>query len=266
MMSGTIGLASNCGFDARRHQTPSAMVMSSETAASKSTSRAISPRSAACLSMPISRAFTSASKPRKMRADLGVSPALGHELGTERHVHITALREVVLRHGFERHEEIGGDTGMGELLRHFGPVALGDPGDDRLLGAEVAIEIARAHAGLRADFLHGGLVEARARKADAGGVEDFGAAIGLQLGIGLAHGPGLRKISENERSFSLRRDIGRRGCCQIRRQSDGYLARRISHFRCQPAGPARRAAWMRPDPAEFKAGRALRPQPLGTAD
>ena len=54
--------------------------------------------------------------------------------------------------------------GAGELLRDLGAVALGDAGDHRFLGAEIAIEIARAHAGLGADLLHRGLVEARAHE------------------------------------------------------------------------------------------------------
>jgi hypothetical protein len=75
-----------------------------------------------------------------------------------------------------------------KLLRGLGAVALHDAGDDVFLGAEIAVEIARTHPGLGADRLHRGLVEARAGKAGLRRCEDLVAAIGLQLGVGPAHG------------------------------------------------------------------------------
>ena len=72
-------------------------------------------------------------------------------------------------------------------LRGLRAVALGDTRDDLFLGWEIAIKIAWAHPGLGADFLHRGLVEARAGKARLRGDEDFVAAVGLRLDVGATH-------------------------------------------------------------------------------
>ena len=74
-----------------------------------------------------------------------------------------------------------------EIFDGLGAVPLADAGDDRLLGAEITVQIARAHARLGADLLHRGLMEAGAGETGLGRVEDFGAAIRLQLGIGATH-------------------------------------------------------------------------------
>ena len=76
-----------------------------------------------------------------------------------------------------------------ELLRGVGAIAFGDARDDVFLRAEIAIEIARAHPGLGADFLHRGLVKARAGKAGLRRDENFVAAISLQLDVGATQLP-----------------------------------------------------------------------------
>ncbi len=60
----------------------------------------------------------------------------------------------------------------GKKLGVLGAIGLADRLDDRLLRGEIAVERARAHAGLGADLLHRGALEAGAHEADLGGVED----------------------------------------------------------------------------------------------
>src|SRR5215216_1450667 len=63
------------GSSARRHHTPSAMIISMVTTASKSTSEGMSPRSAPARNRSISQRFTSASKAAEMRAISGLRRA-----------------------------------------------------------------------------------------------------------------------------------------------------------------------------------------------
>ena len=77
---------------------------------------------------------------------------------------------------------------LASCARDLGAVALGDAGDDRFLGREIAIDVAGAHPGLGADLLHRGLVKAHTGKAAPRRVEDFRAAVGMQLGVGLTQG------------------------------------------------------------------------------
>ena len=73
-----------------------------------------------------------------------------------------------------------------EIFDGFCAVTLADVGNDRLFGAEVAVQIARAHVRLGADLL----LEpdgTGAGETGLGRVEDFGAAIRLQFGIGATH-------------------------------------------------------------------------------
>ena len=46
------------------------------------------------------------------------------------------LGEMMVRHPLEHGEEAVREVGAGELLRHLGAVALGDAGDQRLLGGK----------------------------------------------------------------------------------------------------------------------------------
>src|SRR5215204_3373082 len=106
--------------------------------------------------------------------------------------------------------EIRGKIRVRELLDHFGPVPLGDAGDNGLFRGEVAVKVARAHAGFRADRLHRRLVEPGAAEAALRGSKDFGTAVELQLGIGAAHGTNLwmncavRQLRANVHSHNLR--------------------------------------------------------------
>jgi len=113
----------------------------------------------------------------------------------------------MVRHAFEHREQTMREVGAGELLADFGPVTLRDAGDQGLLRREVAVEVARAHAGLGADVLHGGAVEARAHEAALGRRKDLGAAVGLGLHVGTAHRSQIRgycnAVNENERSLSI---------------------------------------------------------------
>src|SRR3954470_16686249 len=93
---------------------------------------------------------------------------------------------MLLRKRREALEEILG-AHRGEILRGQGAIALRDAGDDVFLGAEVAIEVARAHAGLSADLLHRGLMKARPREAGLRGAQNFTPAVGRELDIGPAH-------------------------------------------------------------------------------
>ena len=93
----------------------------------------------------------------------------------------------MVRQTLEHRKEALGEVGAGELLPHLGPVALGNAGDQRLLGREVAVEVARAHPGFDADLVHRGLVEPGPDEAALRRRQDLGAAIGLQLDIGSAH-------------------------------------------------------------------------------
>ena len=115
-----------------------------------------------------------------------IAAALRHDLGAQRNLFHAALDQIVLRQRGEALEEIP-LADRRELLRGLGALALRDAGDDVFLGAEVAVEIARAHAGLRADLLHRGLVEPGPRKAGLSRREDFVAAVRLQLDVGAAH-------------------------------------------------------------------------------
>ena len=76
---------------------------------------------------------------------------------------------------------------LAEIGRDQGTVALGHAGDDGVLGAEVAIEIARAHARLGRDVLHRRRMEPGAREDALRRVEDADMAL-RQGGIGLRRG------------------------------------------------------------------------------
>ena len=93
------------------------------------------------------------------------------------------------RHGLDDRQKAVREIGVVEFVRQFGAVALGDAGDDRFLGGEVAVEIARAHAGFQADLLHRGAVEAVAREAVLRGVQDGASPVGLMLDVGASHAP-----------------------------------------------------------------------------
>ena len=188
-MRSTIGItasALNDGSTARRHERPSASANSTVTVPFRSMSRRISPRSAALLQQ-----FDEACPHVRLDVlvdarDGRIAAALRHDLGTERDLFEAALDQMLLRERREAIEEILG-AHRREILRRLGAIALGDAGDDLFLGAEVAIEVAGAHAGLGADFLHRGLVEAGTREARLRSSENFAAAVGRELDIGPAH-------------------------------------------------------------------------------
>ena len=58
------------------------------------------------------------------------------------------------------------------ILASSRAVGLADRLDDRFLRGEIAVERARAHAGLGADLLHRGALEAGAHETGLGGIED----------------------------------------------------------------------------------------------
>ena len=93
-----------------------------------------------------------------------------------------------MRHAFEHSEKTLREIGTREILRNLGAVPLGDTGDDRLLGGEITIQVAGAHARLGADLLHRGLMEAGADKAPLGCAENLVPAVGLPLNIKPIHG------------------------------------------------------------------------------
>ena len=120
--------------------------------------------------------------------DIGVAARLGHHLGAQQHLLVRLLGEMVMRHAFEDGEQAVGKIDGRELLRELGAVTLGDAGDERLLGREIAVEIAGAHPRFGADVLHRRAVEARAYETSLRCSQDFVPAIIAKLGVGAAHG------------------------------------------------------------------------------
>ena len=74
-----------------------------------------------------------------------------------------------------------------EILHDPCPVPLRETGHHRVLGGKVAVEVARAHARLGGDVLHGGAVKAGAHEAALGRIEDARTAVG-RTGPGAGHG------------------------------------------------------------------------------
>ena len=97
------------------------------------------------------------------------------------------LHEVLLAELLQRFEKIGGVGQRRQALGELGAVALGDAGDQRFLAVEVDVERAGADAGLLADVVDGGAVEAGAGEALLGGVEDVLAPGALDVGLELGH-------------------------------------------------------------------------------
>ena len=81
----------------------------------------------------------------------------------------------------------GAVASVAQTLGELGAVALGDAGDQGLLAVEVDVECPRADAGLLADVVHGCAMEAGAREALLGGVEDVLAPGALDVGLQLRH-------------------------------------------------------------------------------
>ena len=187
MKIGTTDAGSKAGSSARRHHTPSAMIISMVTAPSRSTSAGMSPCSTAALQQ-VAEPFLHVDVEGGGEAgDLGIAARLGHHLGAQQHLLVRLLGEMVMRHAFEHGKEAVGKIGAGELLREFGAVALGDAGDERLLGREIAVEIAGAHPRFGADVLHRGAVEAGAHETSLRRSQDFVPAVIAKLHIGAAH-------------------------------------------------------------------------------
>ena len=110
----------------------------------------------------------------------------------------------------------------GELLRGLGAIALRDAGDDVFLGAEVAIEIARAHPGFGADLLHRGLMKARTGKAGLRRFEDLPSAVGLQLSISSTHEIVPRNKIKRTFILKMRKKLGRSRVGMSRQAADGH--------------------------------------------
>src|SRR5262245_17505889 len=113
---------------------------------------------------------------------------------------------MMVRPTLEHGEQAAGEISARELLRDLGAIALGDAGDERLFGGEIAVEIARAHAGFGANLLHGGAVKARAHKAALRRSQNLGATVRLKLGVSPAHDrdpptPYCSAVKPNERSL-----------------------------------------------------------------
>ena len=99
--------------------------------------------------------------------DLRVAAGFRHHLGAQQDLFGVGLGEVAPRHALENGEQAVREVCARELLRHLGAVALGDAGDQRLLGGEIAVEIAGAHPGLGADVLHRRAMKARRARSTA---------------------------------------------------------------------------------------------------
>ena len=112
------------------------MIISMSTAPSMSASLEMSPFSAAALNMS-DQPFADVGIERLGYArDLRVAPGLRHDFGAQLDLLDRADGEVVMRHAFEHGEQALRQVGPRELLRHLGAVALGDAGDERLLGGK----------------------------------------------------------------------------------------------------------------------------------
>ena len=107
-------------------------------------------------------------------ADRLVAHGFGADLGKQRR----SVRLVDVPHMRHRPFDHAVDDGFGLLridgkkLGVLGAIGLADRLDDRLLRGEIAVERARAHAGLGADLLHRGALEAGAHETYLGGIED----------------------------------------------------------------------------------------------
>ena len=116
-------------------------------------------------------------------------------------------------------DDVGIAQDRRKKLGVVGAVGLADRLDDRFLGGEVAIERAGAHAGLGADLLHRGALEAGAHEAGLGRFEDaldlqvaaFGAGARMLVGIDGRRAfrqryrelPWILQPKKSERSFSI---------------------------------------------------------------
>ena len=87
----------------------------------------------------------------------------------------------------ERPHEVGRAGDLGEAVGEFGPLALGDAGDEGFLVAEVDVERAGANCCFAADVLHRGAMEAGARKAVFRSIEDVIAALAERFGGEFGH-------------------------------------------------------------------------------
>ena len=105
-------------------------------------------------------------QPLEHASDLGIARRLGHGLGRQRRggPGQQPLQRIEPNAGQRLHRILGFGHFFKErcMLR---PLRLGDGGDDGDLARKIPIDRTGAHAGLRADFLHGGAVKPGAREA-----------------------------------------------------------------------------------------------------
>ena len=111
--------------------------------------------------------------------DLGIARRLRPDFEAELRLVAHAVVEVPAAEFAEGGDEVAAALAhLGKLVREADAVALAEPGDQRVLRREVAVEVAGAHPGLRRHVLHGRAVEAGAGEAALGGVEDVFAPFG----------------------------------------------------------------------------------------
>ena len=95
--------------------------------------------------------------------------------------------QLVLDDGDQAVDQVVGALDRGDRRQGLAALVLGQGLQDRVLGADVVIEVRRAHARLGGDVGHGRVLQAFAREDAQGRFEDAGAAGGMQVGIRAAH-------------------------------------------------------------------------------
>ena len=167
MKTGMKAWASKAGSTARRQEMPSAMIITMVTAPSMSTSaRNVAARDRGA--EKVAEPFLDVGVERRGNPrDLRVAAGLRHHLGAQQDLFGVVLGEVALRHALEHGEQAVRQVCARELLCDLGAVALGDAGDQRLLGGEIAVEVAGAHPGFGADVLHRRAMKAGSARSSA---------------------------------------------------------------------------------------------------
>jgi hypothetical protein len=145
------------------------------------------------------------------RVDLGSAQGGRVDLGPKRIVGAAHHFEPALQRLHQRVERVGRGEDAFEIVPHVGDVAGDHRLDDGVLGWEVAVEVARAHAGGTGEVLHGGSIEALFGEGAFGALKDAGGPV-IEIECGIWH---IRRA--NERSFT---DLGARRRCVNRAQDD----------------------------------------------
>lgn len=125
--------------------------------------------------------------PREDLADPWIAAGLDGDFQAEHQLCLVVVLQLALDDGDQAVDQIVGTPDRLEGHKGFAAFVLRQSLEDRVLGADIVIEVRRAHTGLGGDVGHGRTLQAFARKDTQGRFEDAGAAVGMQVGIGAAH-------------------------------------------------------------------------------